>query len=117
MPDETKLKKKLDDIKVLFDALRNLGICVTLVLSLKFLQAPMITLGFTPLAQAMSNWFVILLVGLLVYWNVIWMALSFKTKPTSLVLHRVGLVFVISLGLTVTATGLYTLLQNVPFVP
>lgn len=115
MPTHTKLKHHLNDIKVLFDSLRNFGICVTLAISLKFLQEPMIENSISLHQRVIVNWVVIGLVSLLTVWASVWMILSFTTKPTSVVVHRIALSIFIALGLIAMMTGVFTSLHDVPF--
>jgi uncharacterized membrane protein len=91
------------DIKLLFDGLRNIAICVALAAGLPIIEkvTPMIfdssLLKFTVVTLSIS------VIILLYVFNIIWLHVSFEQKSTSKILHVVG--FTTLLLLVTIATG------------
>lgn len=81
----------LNDIKTLFDGVKNLGLCAALALGLQGFQGPMETLGLSHNMRVMINFLGLGLSCALTAFAIVWLCFSFTQKPTSMRLYRVSL--------------------------
>ncbi|GKQ45605.1 hypothetical protein [Pseudomonas syringae] len=92
-------KARLDDIKTAFDSLRNMGICIAMLLGLPSL------LDTVPCASEAAkvtfSLFVILVVGYLACANAQWTMHHLKEKPTFDWTHKPSQIFVLLIAMLV----------------
>lgn len=103
--DEAKTKSaevnnaKLNDTKVAFDSLRNMGICIAMPVGLPALinAAPF---SF-PTISAIFSTFVLVAALYLAYLNCRWTMQKLKEQPTNKWMHKAGQIFLLSIALLV----------------
>lgn len=95
---------RIEDIKVLFDAIRNIGICVALTLGLPFIEAaiPIIFDNAIVKIIAIGTTFGVIL-GLYSL-NLLWLYTNLKGAPKSKYSHFIGF-FIIVITITVAIGG------------
>lgn len=86
-----KHAETLEDIKVLFDGIKNLGLCVAFVLGLQWFQTPLETLGLSRDVRALINLTGVISSCVLTALAITWLCFSFKQKPKSKILYRLSL--------------------------
>jgi hypothetical protein len=108
----------LDDIKMIFDGGKQIGLSLAIALSLKSIQEPMRQdLAWKESTIALVNCSSLLITTYLLILGYIWIGFSFKSKPSSKVLHWISL----STFGGVTTTIIYYLVKtdykNITFNP
>jgi hypothetical protein len=91
------------DINLMFDGLRNIGICVALAAGLPILEKVTPMICDSSLFKFAVVTFSIAVIIFLYVFNLIWLYVSFEQEPTSKILHLLG--FTTLLFLVTIATG------------
>ena len=86
---DSRDKAQLDDIKAMFDGVKNLALCVALALGLQSFQAPMIDVGLSYDVRAGINTVGILLAILLTALAIVWLCFSMTENPKSKIPLRI----------------------------
>ncbi|MFS2158869.1 hypothetical protein ACCD10_16140 [Pseudomonas sp. Pseusp122] len=90
--DDDARQATLDDIKMVFDGIKQLGLALTIAIGLKVFQEPM-TQHLHPFITTLINGTYLIIVIYLLICGYLWIGFSFKSKPSSKWLHRLALVF------------------------
>jgi hypothetical protein len=86
---DSQEKVQLDDIKAMFDGVKNFALCVAIVLGLQSFQSPMEQIGLSYEARATINTFGIALSVFLTAFAVVWLCFSMKERPKSKIYLRI----------------------------
>ncbi|WP_137983602.1 hypothetical protein [Pseudomonas viridiflava] len=73
----------IDDIKSLFDGIKNIAVCASLAIGLSYLQAPLEEMGVGYTGRALINWILAAIIGGLTFFALLWIWLNLKTTPTN----------------------------------
>ncbi len=77
----------IDDIKSLFDGIKNIALCASLAIGLSYLQAPLEEMGLGYAGRGLINWFLAAIIGGLTFFAFLWIWLNLKTTPTHKKFH------------------------------
>lgn len=86
---DSRDKAQLDDIKAMFDGVKNLALCVAVALGLQSFQAPMMNVGLSYEVRAAINTMGILLAMFLTAFAVVWLCFSMTESPKSKISLRI----------------------------
>jgi hypothetical protein len=96
IPIVSMSKEKRDDVKLVFDFLRNIAICIGLVFGLPYL-GDLIVVVFGSLIFAFLCIISLLTITLGLYLlNIMWLVSGLSERPTSKILHRISLAVIVS---------------------
>ena len=105
------------DIKMIFDGIKQIAACLAIAYGLKLIQGPMTDHGFGHAALVFINWVYVLNVVLLFAGSYAWIALSFKVKPFSRLLHWLGVIILSSFSLVILVYLILQAYRDIPFNP
>ncbi len=87
----------LSDIKTLFDAFRNIGICAALTLGLPYVEQSILSVSNSVWLSHLVTEFYMLIIAIFYLFNLIWLFGTLKEKPKYKALFVVSSIIVISL--------------------
>ncbi|AAY37843.1 hypothetical protein [Pseudomonas syringae] len=111
---DNRNKSGLDDIKTLFDGVKNLALCAALAVGLKEFQAPMENLGMSYQARQMINTSGMLVASGFTTLAIVWLCFSFKEKPAWPIMFRLSLIALGTVTLIVMAIIIASATESIP---
>lgn len=107
-------KSGLDDIKTLFDGVKNLALCAALAVGLKEFQAPMENLGISYTTRQIINTSGMLVAIGFTALAIVWLFFSFKEKPAWPIMFKLNLIILGTVTLSVMAIIIASATESIP---